>query len=113
MTNALKYSPADHPVTMGFTSDDERVRVWVRDTGPGLSQDAQQHIWRRFYQVPNTTVQTPVVGSRGVGLGLGLYICQNIIQRHGGQVGVESEQGHGATFWLTLPLYKPAPAEAG
>ncbi|HCI79674.1 MAG TPA: hybrid sensor histidine kinase/response regulator, partial [Ktedonobacter sp.] len=55
------------------------ARVWVRDSGPGLTVEQQQRIWERFYQAPGVPVQS---GS-GVGLGLGLHICQILIGRHG------------------------------
>jgi signal transduction histidine kinase len=65
-----------------------------------VSVAEQVHLWERFYRVPGVRHQD---GS-SVGLGLGLYICQSIVERHGGQVGVESAPGAGATFWFTLPL---------
>jgi signal transduction histidine kinase/DNA-binding response OmpR family regulator len=99
LANALKYSPADMPIDIGLTVCECSVHVWVRDRGPGLSPEAQQHIWKRFYQAPDVQVQH---GS-GVSLGLGLYICQKLVSKHGGQVGVESQVGQGSTFWFTLP----------
>jgi signal transduction histidine kinase/DNA-binding response OmpR family regulator len=112
LANALKYSPAATPIHVGFSCNEHQARVWVQDSGPGLSAEAQRHIWQRFYQVPDIQVQN---GSH-ISLGLGLYICQKLISKHGGQVGVESEQGHGSTFWFTLPLAKsdtegPSPIE--
>jgi signal transduction histidine kinase len=101
LTNALKYSPADQPVDIGVEVEPQQVRVWVRDHGPGLPLEAQEHIWERFYRVEAIQVQS---GS-GVGLGLGLYISRMIIERHQGGVGVESAPGHGSTFWFTLPLH--------
>lgn len=100
LTNALRYSPIDQPVFVGLTLQAKQVRVWIRDRGPGLSEEAQKRIWQQFYQVPTIQVQ----GGPGVGLGLGLYICQNIIRGHQGQLGVESQPGQGSTFWFTLPL---------
>lgn len=100
LTNALKYSPTDRPVEVGLAVEDQQARVWVRDEGPGLPPEEQQHIWERFQRARGIEVQS---GS-GIGLGLGLYICRTIIERHQGRVGVESAPGQGSTFWFTLPL---------
>jgi PAS domain S-box-containing protein len=100
VTNALKFSQASQPVHIGMTLETESVCVWVRDHGPGLSPEQQQHTWNRFSQAP----RTPVQQGWKEGLGLGLYICQQLIRRQHGSVGVHSKPGHGATFWFTLPL---------
>jgi len=99
LTNAIKYSPEAEPITIGLNVEGPNVCVWVRDHGIGLSEEVQQHIWDRFYQV-----QGRERGSRVAGLGLGLYICQTLVQRHGGTVGVDSKVGEGSRFWFTLPL---------
>jgi PAS domain S-box-containing protein len=104
LTNALKYSPEESSVEVGIASEDHHVRVWVRDEGPGLSAAEKEHIWERFYRVKGIEVQS---GS-GIGLGLGLHICSTIIERHQGQVGVESVPGKGSTFWFSLPLVAAA-----
>jgi len=100
LTNALKYSPAEHPVVVGLDVASNEARVWVHDQGPGLPPEEQEGIWERFHRVKEIKVQS---GS-GVGLGLGLYISRTIIERHQGRVGVESSPGQGSTFWFTLPL---------
>lgn len=100
LTNALKYSDAGCPVAVNVTLEGTRVRVSVRDQGPGLQPEQQEHLWDRFYRVPGIHVRS---GS-GVGLGLGLYICRSIMERLGGTTGVQSQPGEGSTFWFTLPV---------
>ena len=107
LTNALKYSAVDRPVAVGLQVEDQQACVWVRDEGPGLSPGEQERIWGRFHQAQGIVVQS---GS-GVGLGLGLHISQTIIEQHQGQVGVQSTPGQGSTFWFTLPLATPEPAQ--
>jgi PAS domain S-box-containing protein len=102
LTNALKYSPADRPVEVGIKVEMEpqHVRVWVRDFGQGLPLFEQEHIWERFHRVQGVEVQS----GTGVGLGLGLFVSRTIVERHHGQVGVQSSPGQGSTFWFILPL---------
>lgn len=99
LTNALKYSPAERPIEVGLDVDGQHARVWVRDEGPGIPYEEQKRIWERFHRVKGTEAQ-----SGGAGLGLGLHICRTMIERHQGQVGVESSPGKGSTFWFVLPL---------
>jgi len=102
LTNALKYSAEREPVTTRVTTRNGSVRVAVRDHGPGLTLRQQARLWERFYRVPGVEL----LSGSGVGLGLGLHICKTIIERHGGEVGVESAPGQGSTFWFTLPLLR-------
>lgn len=100
LTNALKYSNEDRPVAVRVRRDGRMARVEVQDEGPGLPEGAHEQVWERFHRVAGIEV----LSGSGVGLGLGLYICKTIIDQHGGQIGVQSQPGHGATFWFTLPL---------
>lgn len=100
LTNALKYSPPDLSITVCVREEHEQARVLVRDEGPGLPPEEHERVWERFYRVPDISKHD---GS-GSGLGLGLYICRTIIEQHGGEVGLKSSPGNGATFWFTLPL---------
>ncbi len=100
LSNALKYSPPAESIRVGIRREGRQVYVWVQDKGQGISAEQQEQIWERFYQVQGIEVKN---GS-SVGLGLGLHICQTIIEQHKGHVGVESRPGEGATFWFTLPL---------
>ncbi|WIG61915.1 MAG: hypothetical protein OJF49_004664 [Ktedonobacterales bacterium] len=107
LTNALKYSPESRPITVDIAIEGDvaqSVIVRVRDEGPGLLPEDQERIWGRFYRVPGIEVQS---GSR-VGLGLGLFITRQLIERHGGHVGVDSAPGAGAIFWFSLPTVATA-----
>ena len=105
LTNALKYSPPDAPVTVTLLVEGDLARVAVRDWGPGLTTEQQAHIWDRFHRVPGIKQQS---GS-GAGLGLGLHISRTIIEYHGGAIGITSAPKQGSTFWFTLPF---TPADA-
>jgi signal transduction histidine kinase len=100
LTNACKYSPAGQPIEVGLSVEGRRARVWVHDHGPGIPPAEQGQVWERFYRAAAVGVQQ---GSQ-VGLGLGLYLCRTIIEQHQGQVGLESGEGQGTTFWFALPL---------
>lgn len=103
LTNALKYSSEDQPVHVLLRLAGKEAYVSVQDEGPGLTVDEQQHIWEKFHRAHGIEVQSSSYGSSS-GLGLGLYICKTIVERHQGHVGVESTPNVGSTFWFTLPL---------
>jgi signal transduction histidine kinase len=103
LSNALKYSQGNQPISIDVQRINQKVRCAVHDDGPGITAQDQERIWERFYRVQQTQVQS---GS-GIGFGLGLYISRSIIERHKGEVGVESEPGQGTTFWFTLQLADP------
>jgi signal transduction histidine kinase len=100
LSNALKYSREEQPVTVRLEVAGGLARVAVRDAGPGVPEEEQVRVWERFHRIAGVAVQS---GS-GVGLGIGLYICKTIVEAHQGRVGVRSVPGQGATFWFTLPL---------
>jgi len=103
LTNALKYSAPDQPVEVRLQVEGQTAHVIVSDQGPGLSLAEQEHIWERFYRVRGIEAQSESGVSSG-GLGIGLYICRTVVERHHGQVGVQSSLGKGSNFWFTLPL---------
>jgi PAS domain S-box-containing protein len=97
VNNAVKYAPESVEIELNFERTGDTVKVAVKDSGPGISADKIPHLFDRYYQA------SPA-GYQSSGLGLGLYICSQIVKRHGGQIGVESQMGNGSTFWFTLPL---------
>jgi two-component system phosphate regulon sensor histidine kinase PhoR len=102
--NAIKYTPEGGKVSIawseerGARSENDTVRIAVRDTGIGIKPDDQRRVFERFYRVDKAR-------SRELGgTGLGLAIVKHLAQSFDGTVGVESEPGKGSTFWVELPL---------
>jgi two-component system phosphate regulon sensor histidine kinase PhoR len=96
--NAIKYTPASGVIKIWSSSDDEFVTISVSDTGIGILQQDLSRLFERFYR-------TDKARSRASGgTGLGLSIVKHIVERHGGNVAVESEYNRGSTFSFTLPL---------
>ena len=75
------------------------MELSVTDSGSGVPKDALPHLFDRFYQVDKSRA-----GGEGHGTGLGLAIVKEIVQAHGGRIGVRSEAGQGTTFMINLPL---------
>ncbi len=98
LNNAIKYSSRADRVLVRVVKDGQNVSVSVQDFGIGIATEHQGKIFERFYQVTDPEEKTYP------GLGIGLYICCEIIKRHGGQLWVESVKGEGSTFHFTLPL---------
>lgn len=96
VNNAVKYAPESKEIIISVQREGEFAKVSVTDYGPGIPADKQPYIFRRYYRVDNA-------GARFSGLGLGLFICSEIVEKHGGKMGVDSKPGQGSTFWFTLP----------
>ena len=95
VNNAVKYAPNSYEITIAVNEVADGVKVSVTDTGEGIPADSLPKLFDRYYRVNQSDKQS--------GIGLGLYICSEIIRRHGGEIGVESELGVGTTFWFTIP----------
>jgi len=97
VNNAVKYAPDSDQIIINVAREDQFVRVSVQDFGQGIPAEKIPLLFDRYFRVDASGMQYS-------GLGLGLYICSDIIERHGGKIGVVSQPGEGSTFWFTLPL---------
>ncbi|WP_316810584.1 hybrid sensor histidine kinase/response regulator [Pedobacter heparinus] len=97
LTNAIKYSPGTNEIEINISTNDDQLYIGVRDFGIGIAPEMQKNVFEKFYRVEETAIHFQ-------GLGIGLYISAEIINRHGGTVGVKSELGKGSEFYFTLPL---------
>jgi signal transduction histidine kinase/DNA-binding response OmpR family regulator len=97
LSNALKFSPAGSTVELGLSADENRVRLYVRDEGPGIATADQAKLFKIFSQVDDTTTR------EYEGSGIGLALTKELATKMGGTVGVESERHKGALFWAEFP----------
>lgn len=96
--NAIKYTPPGGRVSVALAREDSYVKVTISDTGVGVPRDQIARLFGKFFRASN------VIHMQTTGSGLGLFIVKNIVARHGGEIGVKSEENKGSTFWLTLPM---------
>lgn len=96
LSNAIKYTQPGGQVTVTLWSQDDQVRLDVRDTGPGIPPEAQPRVFERFYRVANANTEAR-------GTGLGLAIVKSIVEQHSGRVWVTSRPGQGSIFSVSLP----------
>lgn len=96
LSNACKFT-TEGSITMGYECSDGLIRCFVTDTGKGIAPENLPHVFERFAKF-DAFIQ---------GTGLGLSICKTIIDKLGGEIGVESEEGKGTTFWFTIPARPP------
>jgi PAS domain S-box-containing protein len=101
LSNAIKYAPDQKEIIIYLSRVSNFVKFSVKDNGMGIKQEDQKKIFDRFYRVGEIQQRFP-------GMGIGLYICDQIIKNHGGSLWVESEPGEGSTFSFTLPLKQSA-----
>ncbi|WP_316803665.1 PAS domain-containing protein [Pedobacter nototheniae] len=96
VNNAAKYAPLSRDINLIVEEFKDKIKVSVQDFGPGIPQEKIPHLFDRYYRADYG-------GTQYSGLGLGLYISAEIIKRHGGEIGVDTELNEGSTFWFTLP----------
>jgi two-component system, sensor histidine kinase and response regulator len=110
LSNALKFTPSGGEVLVGVSNHREQpayICISVSDTGRGIEAEHLGHIFDRLYQV--RTDDAEIEG----GLGLGLYICRELVRLHGGEIWVDSMRGLGSTFTFTLPAHRVDVTSAG
>ncbi|HKD38391.1 MAG TPA: ATP-binding protein, partial [Pirellulales bacterium] len=95
ISNALRHTPEHGIVRVRGVPESGHVRFEISDTGDGIPKEYHTAIFERFFRIPGTAAGAA---------GLGLSLCKEIVEAHGGRIGVESESGHGSTFWFTLPV---------
>jgi signal transduction histidine kinase len=100
LDNALRFTPEGGTVTVRACREGERLRIEVVDNGPGIPERHVTHLFEPFYQARQVGRHTA---------GLGLAIARGIVEAHGGQIGVDTAEGRGSTFWFTLPVASPDP----
>lgn len=98
LNNAVKYSPNSDKIKVHKYKQENKVVFSVTDYGIGIASTHQEKIFDRFYRASGTNEKTYP------GLGIGLFICHEIVKRHGGKIWVESKKGQGSTFSVCLPL---------
>lgn len=97
LSNAIKYSPGADKILINLQIEGNDIKISVTDFGIGIPADKIRFIFDRFFRVQESS-------QKFSGLGLGLFISSEIVKRHGGNIGVDSIEGKGSTFWFTLPL---------
>jgi len=114
VTNAIRFAPRGSEIAVRARPDGlhaeagshrapapTHIRFEISDRGPGIAKDHQDGLFEKFFRVP---------GSPEGGSGLGLFIARGVVQAHGGEIGVDSAAGQGATFWFTIPVVAAPPA---
>ena len=99
LSNAIKYAPDSREIVIHLSLVSDYIKVSVMDAGMGISYEDQKRIFERFFRVGEIQQRYP-------GMGIGLYLCDQIVKNHGGTLWVDSEKGKGSTFSFTLPLNK-------
>lgn len=100
ISNAVKYSPAGSTVHVACKTINGKAQISVRDEGMGISETDLPRLFERYYRVKEA------VANHISGFGIGLYLCAELVKRHGGDIWAESEVGNGSTFYFTLPVMK-------
>lgn len=104
LDNSIKYSRPQGTIQVGFYPRAEEIEVSIQDDGIGIPREQQKNIFDRFFRAQNA------IKAETEGSGLGLFIVRSIVERHGGRIWFESEEGKGVTFHFTVPVERGAPS---
>jgi signal transduction histidine kinase len=99
LDNAVKYSPDKTEIYVATKRSKTALEISVKDSGIGIPEDAQAHIFDRFYRADDSRNKETAEG-----YGIGLSIAKSVVESHGGTISVESVQGSGSTFTLSFPV---------
>jgi signal transduction histidine kinase len=99
VSNAVKYASGGKKIIISIEKQSHKAICSVQDFGKGISNEEYDKIFERFYRVSGPNLNT------FPGLGLGLFICKEVIEKHGGKIGLKSESGKGSTFYFELPIH--------
>jgi signal transduction histidine kinase len=97
-SNALRYTKEADRISISAAATDTALKIEIGDTGCGIAEKDQKHIFDLFYRGSNSR--------REEGMGIGLSVVKNIVDTHGWAIALESKQGHGSLFTITIPLDK-------
>lgn len=99
LENAVRYTPEGGKIIVTYLFNETEAEINIADSGVGIRKDDQKNIFQKFYRASNVKMENR-------GNGLGLFICKNVVEKHGGKIWFESEEGKGTRFHFTLPMGK-------
>lgn len=103
LSNAAKYSAESEEICLDIRAADDEIEIAVTDKGIGIPEEEQGNLFKKFYRTKQSIAEYR-------GMGMGLYLCAEIVRFHGGKYGVKSQAGKGSTFYFTLPVPPHGPA---
>ena len=99
ISNAVQYTSVKGHVDIELTLDNNEILMLVKDTGVGIPKKQLDRVFTKFFRAENAIRMQPA------GSGLGLFIAKNIIEKHGGRIWLESEEGKGTSVYITIPIH--------